>query len=67
MMGAVTTLLECIGENATREGLLDTPMRVAKAMQFLTSGYDQHPEDILRSALFTETSATVRTCSLQNT
>lgn len=43
-----------LGENAEREGLLDTPERVAKAMQFLTKGYNENPEDILRKALFKE-------------
>lgn len=43
-----------LGEDVEREGLLDTPNRVAKAMQFLTSGYDQNPEEILRKALFKE-------------
>lgn len=43
-----------IGENPEREGLLKTPERVAKAMQFLTHGYDINPEDILRSAMFDE-------------
>jgi len=47
-------VLELIGEDTTREGLLKTPMRVAKAMQFLTQGYDQDPEAILRSAMFKE-------------
>lgn len=43
-----------IGENPKREGLLKTPERVAKAMQFLTHGYDLEPKDILRSAMFKE-------------
>lgn len=47
-------ILKLIGEDPSREGLLDTPVRVAKAMQFLTQGYDVHPEDILRSAMFKE-------------
>ena len=49
-----TRLLELIGEDPTREGLLATPKRVAKAHQFLTKGYAEDPEAILRSALFTE-------------
>lgn len=43
-----------LGENVSREGLLKTPERAAKAMQFLTHGYDQNPEEILRSALFSD-------------
>ncbi len=42
------------GEDARREGLIDTPMRVAKAMQFLTQGYQQDPVGILKSAMFKE-------------
>ncbi len=43
-----------LGEDVNREGLLETPERVAKSMQFLTKGYAQNPEEILRSALFKE-------------
>jgi GTP cyclohydrolase I len=47
-------ILKLIGENPEREGLHDTPMRVAKALQFLTHGYDANPEEILNSAKFKE-------------
>jgi len=47
-------ILKLIGEDPEREGLLNTPTRVAKAIQFLTHGYDANPEDILRSAMFQE-------------
>jgi GTP cyclohydrolase IA len=47
-------ILGDIGENPKREGLLKTPERVAKAMQFLTHGYDLDPTEILRSAMFEE-------------
>lgn len=47
-------ILEEIGENPKREGLAKTPERVAKAMQFLTHGYDLNPADILKSAMFKE-------------
>ncbi len=47
-------ILKNIGEDPSREGLLKTPERVAKSLQFLTQGYDQDPEEILRSALFNE-------------
>lgn len=47
-------VLELIGENPNREGLLKTPLRVAKAMQFLNHGYGQDPDAIIRSAMFKE-------------
>ena len=47
-------IINLVGEDVTREGLLKTPERAAKAIQFLTNGYDQNPEEILRSALFTD-------------
>ena len=47
-------VLRLLGENPDREGLLKTPQRVAKSMQFLTKGYREDPDAILRSALFTE-------------
>lgn len=50
----VTSLLQHIGEDPHREGLVKTPHRVGDALQFLTQGYQQNPEAILRSALFEE-------------
>jgi GTP cyclohydrolase I len=47
-------IIENLGEDVNREGLQKTPERVAKAMQFLTHGYDLNPLEILKSALFTE-------------
>ncbi|MBR5856499.1 MAG: GTP cyclohydrolase I FolE [Bacteroidales bacterium] len=47
-------ILDLLGENSLREGLLKTPERVAKAMQFLTQGYNADPVEILKSALFKE-------------
>lgn len=47
-------ILDLIGEDVDREGLLDTPVRVAKAIQFLTNGYGIDPKDILKSAIFKE-------------
>jgi GTP cyclohydrolase IA len=41
-----------LGENPTREGLIDTPDRVAKAFEYLTKGYKEDPEALLNSALF---------------
>lgn len=49
------SILEGIGENPNRDGLLKTPERAAKAMQFLTKGYAEDPQEILQSALFDET------------
>jgi len=49
---AVTKVLELLGEDPKREGLLKTPSRVAKALKFLTEGYDQNPEEILNKAMF---------------
>jgi GTP cyclohydrolase IA len=48
------SVIELLGEDPNREGLLKTPERVAKAMQYLTHGYDLNPSDILRSAMFKE-------------
>jgi GTP cyclohydrolase I len=48
------TVLTSLGEDAMREGLQKTPERAAKAMQFLTHGYDLDPVEILKSALFEE-------------
>ena len=50
----VEQLLTHMGEDPTREGLVRTPHRVGEAMQFLTQGYKQDPEAILRAALFEE-------------
>ena len=47
-------ILEEIGEDPNREGLLKTPERVAKAMQYLTHGYNTDPSEILKSAMFAE-------------
>ena len=47
-------ILELIGEDPSREGLHETPLRVAKSIQFLTQGYDHDPKEILLSAKFKE-------------
>ena len=47
-------IIQLLGEDVEREGLLKTPERVSKAMQFLMQGYEQNPEDIIKSAMFTE-------------
>ncbi len=47
-------ILDLLGEDARREGLRETPKRVAKSLQFLTQGYGTDPSDILKSAIFHE-------------
>ena len=54
MVQAVRTLLIGLGENPDREGLLDTPKRVVKALKFLTSGYNQSLDELLNGAVFSE-------------
>ncbi len=48
------SIIKNLGEDPKREGLLKTPERVAKSLQFLTQGYDQNPSEILNGALFNE-------------
>jgi GTP cyclohydrolase IA len=50
---AVKKILEHIGEDVTREGLLDTPTRVKKAWEYMCGGYNQDPKEIINKALFT--------------
>ena len=45
-------IIEAIGEDVTREGLLDTPKRAAKAFKFLNNGYEKNLEDVLNGAIF---------------
>jgi GTP cyclohydrolase I len=47
-------ILNLLGENTEREGLIQSPVRISKAMQFLTQGYNMDPEEILKSAMFKE-------------
>jgi len=54
LAGAVRTILECLGEDPDREGLLGTPERYAKAMMFFTKGYEEHLRDIVNGAVFHE-------------
>jgi GTP cyclohydrolase I len=54
LSGAVRTILECIGEDPSREGLLGTPERYAKAMLFFTKGYQENVRDIVNDAIFHE-------------
>lgn len=54
LMEHYKAILQLLGENPEREGLLKTPFRMAKSMQFLTQGYNQDPMEILLSARFKE-------------
>jgi GTP cyclohydrolase I len=56
MTGACRTILKCIGENPDREGLLKTPARWAKALLFMTKGYQQTTASVTNEAVFTEDS-----------
>jgi len=47
-------IIKLLGEDVEREGLIKTPERVSRAMQFLMQGYGQDPEEVIRSATFTE-------------
>lgn len=47
-------IINQLGEDTQREGIVKTPERAAKAMQFLTQGYSENPEDILKGAMFRE-------------
>src|SRR3989441_3388067 len=53
MQDLIRKLLADLGEDPDREGLLDTPERVQKALRFLTSGYSANIDDVLNNALFT--------------
>lgn len=54
LKGHYLRILELLGEDPDREGLIQTPERVAKAMQFLTGGYNEDPKAILEKAIFHE-------------
>jgi len=58
----VRAILEAIGENPNREGLVKTPARVARAYEVLTSGYGQDPKAIINGALFVEDSSEMFLC-----
>jgi GTP cyclohydrolase I len=47
-------IIELTGEDSSREGLIKTPLRASKAIQFLTNGYNLNPSEILKSAIFNE-------------
>ena len=54
LKGHYEEVIRQIGEDPNREGLLRTPERVAKSMQFLTQGYDQDPDELVQQAIFHE-------------
>ena len=53
MENLIKELLEIIGEDPNREGLLKTPSRVSKSLKFLTKGYNESVEEVLNGAIFT--------------
>jgi len=53
LQSLVEQILNLLGEDPSREGLLKTPERVAKSLRFLTKGYEQNADEILNGALFT--------------
>ena len=54
MADSVRTMLQALGEDPEREGLLKTPQRVAQSMQFLTQGYNESLDEIVNNAIFDE-------------
>ena len=54
LAAGVRQTITLLGEDTSREGLVKTPMRVARSLQFLTQGYEQDPSAVLRSAMFRE-------------
>ena len=54
MAGYFRKIIEQVGEDSQREGLLKTPLRASKAFNFLTHGYQLDPSEIIRSAMFNE-------------
>jgi len=54
MTSAVRTILECIGEDPDREGLLKTPERYAQAIMWMTRGYEERLADVINDAIFAE-------------
>lgn len=55
----IQSILQLLGEDPTREGLIETPQRYAKAMSFLTSGYNKNINELVGNALFNESSSEI--------
>lgn len=54
LSSAIRTVLECIGEDPDREGLERTPLRYAKALMWMTKGYEERLVDVINDAVFAE-------------
>ena len=54
LAGAVRTILECLGEDPDRSGLKDTPKRYARALLWMTKGYEERLCDVISNAIFDE-------------
>lgn len=54
LTSAIRTVLECIGEDPDREGLLKTPERYAQALLWMTRGYEERLADVINDAVFAE-------------
>jgi GTP cyclohydrolase I len=54
LSSALRTVLQCIGEDPAREGLLRTPERYAKALMWMTKGYEERLTDVINDAVFAE-------------
>lgn len=61
--GHLESIIELLGEDKTREGLLKTPQRAAKALWFLTSGYRSNPEEVMEQAVFEHEGSKIITVS----
>ena len=63
---SIRDLITACGDNPNREAMIDTPKRFLKAMQFLTSGYEQNLPEIINGALFTDVLNIFNICEIEN-